>query len=66
MAWLHRHTSLCMQSGPLDFYNMSDADRKLWLDDGLHLTPAGYDKLAGYIATAFGATDGGNSGPTTR
>jgi lysophospholipase L1-like esterase len=37
----------------MDFYAMSDAERRRWLDDGLHLTEMGYDVLGRHIARAI-------------
>lgn len=44
---------LTLQSGPMNFYRMDEEQRKRWLDDGLHFTQRGYNKLAQYIAAAI-------------
>ncbi|KAI8466720.1 MAG: SGNH hydrolase-type esterase domain-containing protein [Monoraphidium minutum] len=36
--------------GPMDFWKMSPRERGQWLDDGLHLTPKGYDWMGRLIA----------------
>ncbi len=41
------------QAHAMDFYAMSDAERRRWLDDGLHLTEMGYDVLGRHIARAI-------------
>jgi lysophospholipase L1-like esterase len=42
-----------MQATTMDFYNMDDAERSRWLDDGLHFTEFGYDVLGRAIARAI-------------
>eukprot|EP00879_Flechtneria_rotunda_P002926 GHRR01003143.1.p1 GENE.GHRR01003143.1~~GHRR01003143.1.p1 ORF type:complete len:214 (+),score=32.29 GHRR01003143.1:745-1386(+) len=42
-----------LQSGPMDFDKMSIAEQAAWLDDGLHLTPYGYDQLGQYVYDAI-------------
>ncbi|KOS16897.1 hypothetical protein ESCO_004747 [Escovopsis weberi] len=37
----------------IPFYGISPDDRRLYWDDGLHLTPAGYDWMGGHVADAF-------------
>jgi lysophospholipase L1-like esterase len=34
----------------INFYDMSEEQRRSWLDDGLHFTAAGYDRLGQRIA----------------
>ncbi|WIA15985.1 hypothetical protein OEZ85_012724 [Tetradesmus obliquus] len=44
---------LNLQATTMDFYNMDDAERSRWLDDGLHLTEFGYDVLGRAVARAI-------------
>ncbi|KAI8466501.1 MAG: serine carboxypeptidase-domain-containing protein [Monoraphidium minutum] len=37
-------------NGPMDFWKMDEAERAQWLDDGLHLKRAAYDRMGGLIA----------------
>ncbi|GBF89342.1 hypothetical protein Rsub_02219 [Raphidocelis subcapitata] len=36
--------------GPMNFWDMGEADRRWWLDDGLHLTAQAYDRMGNLIA----------------
>eukprot|EP00877_Chromochloris_zofingiensis_P003696 jgi/Chrzof1/13327/Cz07g29010.t1 len=55
-SWNNGHSQgpkvnvLDLQSGPLNFWSMSESDRNNWLDDGLHLKAAAYDRLGTMIA----------------
>eukprot|EP00879_Flechtneria_rotunda_P000522 GHRR01000626.1.p1 GENE.GHRR01000626.1~~GHRR01000626.1.p1 ORF type:complete len:336 (+),score=76.84 GHRR01000626.1:214-1221(+) len=44
---------LDLESGPLDFTQLSAADQSIWLDDGLHLTEYAYDQLGEYVYDAI-------------
>jgi lysophospholipase L1-like esterase len=45
---------LLLQARGLDFYSMSEGERRRLLDDGLHLTGAGYERLGDIVADTIG------------
>jgi lysophospholipase L1-like esterase len=45
---------LLLQSRGLDFYSLPEPSRKVLLDDGLHLSAAGYERLGDLVADTIG------------
>jgi len=37
----------------IPYHSLSDAERRKYWNDGIHLTPAGYDWMGGHIANAL-------------